>query len=89
MLDTAVKNTTSVVDEIQIHVNDKPVDVIGRRQTGLEIKQAAKAQGVAIELDFVLSIERGPSKSRIIGDNEVVTVTKNSRFLAIPDDDNS
>ena len=89
MLDTSVEKTTRVVHEIQIHVNEKPVDVIGRRQTGLEIKQSAVDQGVEIGLDFVLSIERGPCKTKIVGDNDLITVTKNNRFLAIPDDDNS
>jgi len=89
MLDTNVEKKACVDQKIQIHVNEKPVKVVGRRQTGLTIKQAAIDQDVQIGLDFVLSIERGPSKTKIVGDNEKITVTKNSRFLAIPDDDNS
>lgn len=75
--------------KIIIHVNNKPVTVIGSRQSGLKIKQAAIDQGIPIKLDFVLS-EIGPSdKSRIVGDEDDVTVNKNSRFRAVDNDDNS
>lgn len=75
--------------EIEILVNEQPVALAGHRHTGLEIKQAAISQGVSISLDFVLSIERGPRQTAIIEDNELVTITRHSRFVAIPDDDNS
>ena len=75
--------------EIEILVNERPVKLIGHRHTGLEIKQAAIAQGVPIGLDFVLSIEHGPRQTKIIEDGEMVTITRHSRFVVIPDDDNS
>ena len=50
---------------IEVSVNEKPVTLQDEEQTGLDIKQAAIAQGVGIQLDFVLSIERGDfSKQR-------------------------
>lgn len=74
---------------VEIHVNKKPVEVKGPRVTGLEIKQAAIAQGVKIELDFILSEELPSGETRVIGDADVVTVTKHSKFTAVADDDNS
>lgn len=74
---------------VTITVNEKPVAIEGPRVTGLEIKQAAIAQGVKIELSFVLSEELPNRKTRIVGDTDVVTVTKHSRFVAVAPDDNS
>ncbi len=76
---------------IEIHVNDKPVNMVGRFHTGLEIKQAAKNQKVPIQLDFVLSLEQGAGhdQTKTIGDDEVVKISRHSRFWAIDNDDNS
>lgn len=76
-------------ERITFLVNEKPVTVTDEKQTGLSIKQAAIAQGVQIQLDFVLSIERGGGKTDLIGDDEKVKVKAGDRFLAIPNDDNS
>ncbi len=75
--------------QIEVVVNEKAVVLDDEDQTGLSIKQAAIAQGVAIQLDFVLSIERGQGKTELIGDNQHIKVHKHERFLAIPNDDNS
>lgn len=74
---------------ITILVNEKPVTVDDPKQTGMSIKQAAIAQGVQIQPDFVLSIERGSGKTELIGDDQAIRVHKSERFLAIPNDDNS
>jgi len=74
---------------VTITVNEKPVEIEGPKATGLEIKQAAIAQGVKIELSFVLSEELPNRKTRIVGDTDIVTVTKHSRFVAVAPDDNS
>lgn len=74
---------------IQVFVNDREVTLLGHQQTGLEIKQAAIDQGVPIGIDFVLSLERGPRHTVPVGDNDSITVTPHSRFVAIADDDNS
>ncbi len=74
---------------IEVLVNERPVILESKDQTGLSIKQAAIAQGVGIQLDFVLSIERGGGKTELIGDNDHIKVHPNERFLAIPNDDNS
>lgn len=75
--------------KIEVLVNEKPVLLDNKEQTGLSIKQEAIAQGVEIQLDFVLSIERGGGKTELIGDNERIKVHPHERFLAIPNDDNS
>lgn len=75
--------------EVVITVNEKPVTVTGPEVAGLEIKQAAIAQGVQIGLDFQLSEELPNGRTRIVGDADEVTVNKNSRFDAVAGDDNS
>jgi hypothetical protein len=77
------------VSEIEVHMNEKPVIFMGHRQTGLQIKEAAIAEGVAIESDFVLSIELGHGCTKLVGDHEEISISSHSRFVAIPDDDNS
>ena len=74
---------------IQVTVNGKPVVLTERRLTGLQIKQAALAQGVAIELSFILQEELPNGHNRIVGDGDVVEVRDHERFTAIPNDDNS
>src|SRR5437899_245419 len=74
---------------VTITVNEKPVRIAGPKATGLQIKEAAIAQGVEIKIDFVLSEELGDRRTRIVGDNEEVAVHEHSRFVAIPNDDNS
>jgi NADPH-dependent glutamate synthase beta subunit-like oxidoreductase len=75
--------------EVTITVNNKPVVVVGPRLTGLEIKQAAIDQGVDIKLTFILSQKEPGSRPKIVGDNDSVTVNKNSGFVANDDDDDS
>ena len=75
--------------ETTITVNKKPVVVVGPRLTGLEIKQAAIDQGVAIKLGFILSQVEPGARPKIIGDDDTVTINKNSVFVANDDDDDS
>jgi hypothetical protein len=70
-------------------VNDHPVVLEDRRQTGAEIKAAAIQAGVPIQADFVLSEVRPHGKQRIIADDERVNVKDGDAFWAIPGDDNS
>lgn len=75
--------------EIDIKVNRKAVVILGPDVTGLQIKEAAIAAALPIELSFQLS-ERLPNReTRIIGDNEVVKVHEGSEFVAVAGDDNS
>ncbi|UPJ47656.1 hypothetical protein IVB30_30970 [Bradyrhizobium sp. 200] len=75
---------------IDVVFNEKyPVKIHGRNQTGLSLKEAAIAQKVPIQLEFVLSIERGGGKTDLIGNADHIKIKEGDRFLAIPDDDNS
>jgi hypothetical protein len=76
--------------EVTVNVNNKPVVLPRRRETGLEIKEAAIAQGVEIELDFILTLEaHGDKPAETIDDDETITVTKHSDFIANDGDDDS
>jgi hypothetical protein len=75
--------------KVQIHVNERPVHLTGHHHTGLEIKRAAIAQHVKIQLDFLLYLLRHHEPNKPIADDEEVTITDESRFHAIADDDNS
>lgn len=74
---------------VEIHVNERPVQLKGHHHTGLQIKEAAIAQHVKIQLDFLLYLLRHHQPNKPIADDEEVTVTHESRFHAIADDDNS
>lgn len=73
---------------ITVTVNKRPVEMEERRVTGLEVKQAAIAQGLRIQLDFQLALVE-PRGERIIGDRDEVGLTKHSTFVATAGDDNS
>ena len=75
--------------KVEITVNDKPVVLDGPKQTGESIKKAAIEQDVTIREDFLLSIELGGGRTRLVGDEESIEVRPNDRFVAIENDDNS
>lgn len=74
---------------VEITVNERAVNVQRGEQSGLQIKEAAIAQGVQIELDFVLTRHTAGGKTRIIGNQDFVTVHRGERFTAVADDDKS
>ena len=74
---------------VTIHVNNKPVILSGPKATGLEIKQAAIAQQVAIQANFQLLEELGGGRTKVVADTDLVVVNKEARFVAIAPDDNS
>ena len=75
--------------KVDVTVNDKPVVLDGVKQTGASVKKAAIEQDVKIKQDFVLSIELGGGKTKLVGDKEHIEVRDGLRFLAIENDDNS
>jgi hypothetical protein len=79
----------SHLEEVEIHVNERPVHLLGHRHTGLQIKEAAIAQHVKIQLDFLLYLLHHHQPNKPVHDDEEITVTHESRFHAIADDDNS
>jgi hypothetical protein len=74
---------------VVVTVNNQPVTVPAPKATGRQIKEAAIAAGLPIQVDFVLSQVLPNDKTKIIGDNDEVTVNKNSTFTAVAPDDNS
>jgi hypothetical protein len=75
--------------EAHVTVNGKPVILREHHMTGLQIKEAAIAQHVAIEISFILQEELPNGHHKIIGDGDSVEVHNHDRFTAIPNDDNS
>lgn len=75
--------------QVTVEVNGNPVVLDEKVMTGLEIKQAAIAQQVQIQADFVLQLERPNGEYDTIGDNDEVRVHKGMSFNAIAPDDNS
>jgi hypothetical protein len=74
---------------VEILVNERPVRMEAGHSTGLGIKEAAIAQAVAIELDFVLSEELGAGRTKIIGNEDRVSIHPHAKFHAVAPDDNS
>ncbi|MEW2274176.1 multiubiquitin domain-containing protein [Streptomyces griseofuscus] len=74
---------------VTVKVNNQPVVLPDREVTGLEVKQAAIAQGLPIDLGFQLSIKHGHGRYEIVADDEPIRVHPNEDFLAVPPDDNS
>jgi len=72
---------------VQIEVNEKPVRMLRGVHTGRDIKEAAIAQGVRINLDFVLSLHEAGGGTRIIGNDDPVKVRRGQRYTAVADDD--
>ena len=75
---------------VTVTVNNKPVVLKSTEVTGAVIKQAAKDQGVDIQLDFQLWEEaHGDKPMRSIGDTQEIKVNKNSVFTCNTGDHDS
>lgn len=75
---------------LTITVNNKPVKMSKRRLPGLEIKQAAIAQGVNIQTTFVLyRLDKDGNLGPAIPDMEIVTLHDCDAFRCVAEDDNS
>lgn len=73
---------------IKVKVNNQEVRLVKRRVTGREIKEAAVAHGVAIQVSFVIyRYLKDGSLTPAIGDDEVVTVKDCDSFNCIDQDD--
>lgn len=75
--------------DVAITVNNSPVVLPQGKYSGLEIKEAAIAQGASdVGLDFVLSVRRG-NHYDVLGDTETIEIHPNLDFVAVTGDDNS
>ena len=82
-------NPTHPAKPIPIEVNTRPVNVPDKVLTGAEIKDAAIAQGVAIQANFALYVDRANGSSEPVLSDQEVRVHPHMRFTAIAPDDNS
>lgn len=88
-MDREQPNTEQASGECSVHVNDQVVTLTGEQHRPADIKRAAIEQSVAIEQDFVLSIEYEPQKTRIVAEEEVIVVETGTCFIAVAPDDAS
>jgi hypothetical protein len=73
-----------------IIVNEKySVTIQGHKATGMEIKEAAIAQGAPIQKDFNLFRINPGDNLKQVRDDETVTLHEGERFRAVTTDDNS
>jgi hypothetical protein len=76
--------------QVTVEVNGKAVVLADKNVTGLQVKQAAIAQKVEIQLDFILVLEAEHGNDpRQIADGEQIKVDKHSRFTCNDGEDDS
>ena len=75
--------------QVEVVVNTRPVRLLRRHETGLQIKRSAIEQGVPIDFGFQLWQEFPDGTERQIGDHDEVTVHPGTMFSAVAPDDNS
>jgi hypothetical protein len=81
---------TAKTFSLAIKVNNNAVSVAKRRLTGLEIKEAAIAQGVNIQTSFVLyPLDKDGNLGPAIPDAETVILHECDAFRCVAPDDNS
>ena len=74
---------------VEIVVNKKAVTVPDREVTGLEIKQAAIAQGVNIQLNYLVFRDLPNGQQTEVKDDELIRVHPKERFDVLCNDDHS
>lgn len=75
--------------DVTIIVNNADVTLPKGKYTGLQIKEAAIAQGVKdIAPNFVLSVQHG-NHYQVVGDADVIEIRQGLDFVAVTGDDNS
>lgn len=74
---------------LTIRVNNNPVSIPKGRYTGMQIKQAAIAQNIQIQADFLLSLIKEQGGEEMIGDNDTIKLKDGMEFTAVADDDAS
>jgi hypothetical protein len=78
------------IKQITVKVNGQDVHFHRRRETGLEIKKAAIAQGVSIEVGFVLYRAKPDGRlGPVVNDDEQIVLQCGDEFVCVAPDDNS
>jgi len=83
-----VEAAADQIRPVTVTVNGQPVTLPDREVTGLEVKQAAIAQGLPIGPEFQLSVKRG-NRYQVVDDTDTIKVHQGQEFLAVAPDDNS
>ena len=91
---TASETSKATVQHPQPHlftitVNGSSISIAGPKTTGRQIKHAAIEAGVPIQIDFILSEELPNRKTRLVRDDEEVSIHEREAFVALENDDNS
>ena len=76
-------------EPVKLLLNNQPMTVEGPETTGREIKMAAISGGIAIQLDFHLTVVDDDGKEDRVPDDETIVVHRDERFFAVSGDDNS
>jgi hypothetical protein len=79
----------ALASEVSILVNKKVVKLSGHHANGLEIKQAAIAEGVSIKLDFNLFKIKEDGSLSPVQDHEKIRLHDGEKFSATAPDDSS
>ena len=71
-------------DTYTISVNNHDVVFDDKHQTGLSVKEAAESQGAGIDSEFVLSQELPNGKTKIVGDEDKITLKDEMQLQSHP-----
>lgn len=86
---TPAGETAAQAHTFSVTVNNRAVQFDEHQATGLALKETAIAQGVPIQLDFILYRLKSNGELEQVRDDEQVALNKNREFRAIAPDDNS
>lgn len=82
-----VSDPSPETETVRVFINENPIVLAKRRHNAESILSAATAQGVAVEEDFIVRIEREERKTDLVTDS--VEIVEGIRIIALAPDDNS
>jgi len=88
-MQTTDENQKQPDKAVEILVNGKALTVQDKDTTGLEIKQAAIAQGVNIKIDFKVFRDLSNGQQVRVADDESIKVHHKEQFDVLSNDDHS
>lgn len=82
-----ISDTPPEGEMVQVFINENPITLAKGQYDAESILAAATAQGVTVEADFIVRIEREDRKTHLVTDS--VEIVEGTRIIAIAPDDNS
>ena len=82
-----ISDTPPEAEMVQVFINENPITLAKRQHNAESILAAATTQGVTVEADFIVRIEREDRKTHLVTDS--VEIVEGTRIIAIAPDDNS